>query len=183
MKAIIYKLMGYGLTYYSVGVFDLEERKQAHIKWYKERNIKGCPSYCSSFEILKQGDEWDIILLEEISDNVVVLYFGLNNVLWGVNNLIKTVVEPVAFLAVDPTARTIFRLLPYAKKLAAVKNDVAVLESGLPKRLTKVISLSTCVIVSAGPHLNAPANAPAVVRTEGTTVVWSTSETFTPGEI
>lgn len=35
----------------------------------------------------------ELKLLEEISDNVVVLYFGLNNVLWGVNNLIKTVVE------------------------------------------------------------------------------------------
>jgi hypothetical protein len=65
MKGIIYKIIGYGLTYYGEGVFDLEERKQSHVKWYNERNIKGCPSYCSSFEILKQGNDWDIILLEE----------------------------------------------------------------------------------------------------------------------
>jgi hypothetical protein len=35
----------------------------------------------------------------------------------------------------------------------------------------------------AGPQLNAPAKAPAVVSTEGMTVVKSTSETVTPGDI
>jgi len=66
MKGIIYKIVGYGLTYYGHGIYDLEERKQSHIKWYNERNVKGRPRYCSSFEILKQGNEWDILLLEEM---------------------------------------------------------------------------------------------------------------------
>jgi hypothetical protein len=47
----------------------------------------------------------------------------------------------------------------------------------------EIISLSICTILPTGPHKNVPAAAPAVVSTEGTTVVKSTSDTFTPGEI
>jgi hypothetical protein len=65
-KGIIYKIVGYGKTYYGHSISNLEEIRNTHIKWFKERNIIGCPSYSSSFEILKQGDDWNIILLEEI---------------------------------------------------------------------------------------------------------------------
>jgi hypothetical protein len=74
-------------------------------------------------------------------------------------------------------------LLPYDKKLAAVKKETAEFESGVPNLLDKVISLSTKINLFAGPQTKVPANAPAVVRIEGTTVVKSTSDTFTPGEI
>ena len=75
------------------------------------------------------------------------------------------------------------RVIDPETKLDAVKNETAESVSGLPNTLDRVNSLSTKTILSAGPHVNVPANAPAVVRTEGTTVVRSTSETFTPGEI
>jgi hypothetical protein len=88
----------------------------------------------------------------------------------------------IALLLVEATARTTLKLLPYAKKDAAVKKDVAELEFGLPNTLIKLSSLSTRITLSAGPHAKVPAKAPAVVSTDGTTVVKSTSETFTPGE-
>lgn len=35
----------------------------------------------------------ELDLLQTVSDNVIVLYFGLDSILWGVNNLIKSFVE------------------------------------------------------------------------------------------
>ena len=54
--------------------------------------------------------------------------------------------------------------------------------SDYPKIFDNVISLSTKTTLSIGPHLKYPAKAPDVVNTEGTTVVRSISDTFTPGE-
>jgi CO dehydrogenase/acetyl-CoA synthase epsilon subunit len=71
---------------------------------------------------------------------------------------------------------TTCKLLPYAKKEAAVKKDTAELESGLPNVFVKVISESTRILLFTGPHIKGPAVAPAVVKIEGTTVVKSTSE-------
>jgi hypothetical protein len=102
-------------------------------------------------------------------------------------------VLPVVELIVDePTARTTWRLLPYAKKFAAEKKDTPVfatpeaadvLAEGCPNTDANSFSVVTSVLFSAGPHWKSPTNAPAVVDTEGTTVVKSTSDTFTPGEI
>jgi CO dehydrogenase/acetyl-CoA synthase epsilon subunit len=72
--------------------------------------------------------------------------------------------------------RTTCKLLPYAKKEAAVKKEADVLLFGLPKVLTKVISESTRILLFTGPQTKGPAIAPAVVKIEGTTVVKSTSE-------
>jgi hypothetical protein len=88
----------------------------------------------------------------------------------------------VALNDVVATDRTTLKLFPYDKKDAAVKKDTAELESGLLKTLIRDNSLSIKITLSTGPHAKVPANAPAVVSTEGTTVVKSTSETFTPGE-
>ena len=79
-------------------------------------------------------------------------------------------------------ARTTCKLLPYAKKDAAVKNDAAVLLSGALKVLTRTFSDPTLLSVFTGPQLKAPAYAPAVVRTEGTTVVKLVSVVITPGD-
>jgi hypothetical protein len=57
-----------------------------------------------------------------------------------------------------------------------------VLESGLPNVLDKVTSLSIRTTLLAGPQTKDPEKAPAVVKTEGTTVVKSTSDTLTPGD-
>ena len=95
------------------------------------------------------------------------------------------VCEPVlaeALYVYTFAVRTTLKLLPYAKKLAAVKNDTAEFASGSPNVFLRVISLSTNTTLLAGPHENVPAKAPAVVRTDGTTVVKSISDTFTPGE-
>ena len=89
----------------------------------------------------------------------------------------------VALIVFESAARTTVKLFPYAKNEAAVKNETAVFVFGCPKVLAKVISLSIRILLFTGPHAKFPAKAPAVVRTEGTTVVKSTSETFTPGEI
>jgi len=88
----------------------------------------------------------------------------------------------VALFAVEPTERTTLKSEPYCKKFAAVKNDVAVLLSGLPNISTNWTSLLIVIISFTGPQLKFPAKPPIVVAVEGTTVVRSTSETFTPGD-
>jgi hypothetical protein len=78
----------------------------------------------------------------------------------------------IAFFAAESfTTRTSFKLLPYAKKFAAVKNDVKFPSSGAPKIFTKLFSESTVITSPTGPHFKTPANAPAEVATEGTIAV------------
>ena len=83
-------------------------------------------------------------------------------------------------------------MLPYAKKFAAEKKETPVLavpelDATLAEGVSNIdansVSDVTNVLFSAGPHWKSPTNAPAVVDTEGTTVVKSTSDTLTPGEI
>jgi hypothetical protein len=80
------------------------------------------------------------------------------------------------------TTRTKFKLFPYDKKFAAVKKYPAVVSLGVPNCSTSLASDSTDVTLLTGPHAKAPENAPAVVATEGTTVLLSYSVTKTPGE-
>ena len=64
MKGIIYKIEGYGLTYYGSTIQPLYERKANHKSQYKNKD-KG-RSFCSSWLILERGDDWIIEPIEEI---------------------------------------------------------------------------------------------------------------------
>lgn len=64
MKGIIYKIEGYGLTYYGSTIQPLYERKANHKSQYKNRE-KG-RNYCSSWVILEKGDDWTIEKIEDI---------------------------------------------------------------------------------------------------------------------
>lgn len=68
MTGKIYKLVGYGLTYYgSVNNVSLSDRKSKHKYDHKcFKNGKG--RYVSSFDIIEKGDDWDIELVEEVED-------------------------------------------------------------------------------------------------------------------
>jgi hypothetical protein len=70
-------------------------------------------------------------------------------------------------------------------RLGLLGDDLGVSGEGYWRRswFTKSTSFVTSVLCSTGPQTNEPANAPAVVDTAGTTVVKSTSEKLTPGEI
>ena len=59
-KAKIYKLVGYGLTYYGATIQSLCERKSGH-----KRNI----NKCMSKELFKLGDDIDIVLVENYPCN------------------------------------------------------------------------------------------------------------------
>jgi hypothetical protein len=63
MKGIIYKIEGYGLTYYGSTIQPLYERKANHKSQYNNRD-KG-RNYCSSWLILEKGDDW---IIEKIED-------------------------------------------------------------------------------------------------------------------
>ncbi len=69
MKGIIYKIEGYGLTYYGSTLQLLCERKASHKSQYKNRD-KG-RNFCSSWLILEKGDDWTIEPVEEIEINDV----------------------------------------------------------------------------------------------------------------
>ena len=63
----IYKIVGYGLTYYGSTIQLLSDRKSTHVSQYKEWVIRGEDSWkCASYDILKQGDEWEMVLLETV---------------------------------------------------------------------------------------------------------------------
>ena len=63
----IYKIEGYGLTYYGSTIQLLSDRKSTHKTQYNEWVRRGEDSWkCASYDILKQGDEWDMTLLETI---------------------------------------------------------------------------------------------------------------------
>ena len=64
MKGIIYKIEGYGLTYYGSSIQNLDERKYNHKSQFKNRD-KG-RNYCSSWIIFEKGDDWTMKQIEEI---------------------------------------------------------------------------------------------------------------------
>ena len=65
MTGKIYKLVGYGLTYYgSVNKVSLPDRKSKH-KYDHKCFKQGKGSYISSFDILEKGDDWNIELVED----------------------------------------------------------------------------------------------------------------------
>ena len=67
MSGKIYKITGYGLTYYGSTKRTLNYRKNRHKDTYKRYKL-GNTNYTSSYEILSQGDDWDIELVEEVED-------------------------------------------------------------------------------------------------------------------
>jgi hypothetical protein len=67
MKGIIYKIEGYGLTYYGSTIQKLNERKANHKSQYKNRD-KG-RKFCTSWLIIEKGDDWTIEQVEEIEIN------------------------------------------------------------------------------------------------------------------
>lgn len=60
----IYKIVGYGLTYYGSTKVDLKSRKSKHL-YDTKKYLSGKGKYVSSCEIIKQGDDWDIKLVED----------------------------------------------------------------------------------------------------------------------
>jgi hypothetical protein len=61
MKGIIYKIEGYGLTYYGSTIQPLSERKASHKSKFKNNGL-----YCSSWEIFKNGDDWEMTKIEDV---------------------------------------------------------------------------------------------------------------------
>jgi hypothetical protein len=73
MAGKIYKLVGYGLTYYgSVNNVSLPDRKSKHKYDYK-RFKNGNGHYISSFDIIEKGDDWDIEIVEDNIENEQLL--------------------------------------------------------------------------------------------------------------
>jgi len=67
MTGKIYKLIGYGLTYYGSTTDLLCNRKGKHKYDYKRfKNGKG--KYITSFDIIEKGDDWYIEAVEEVED-------------------------------------------------------------------------------------------------------------------
>lgn len=67
MTGKIYKLVGYGLTYYGSTNADLETRKSKHKNHYKLFQ-EGKMRYITAYDILEKGGDWDIELIEEVED-------------------------------------------------------------------------------------------------------------------
>jgi hypothetical protein len=88
-----------------------------------------------------------------------------------------TGVAPVTFAARETQRRFV-----YDKKFAAVKKVSPLKLVGLPNLETNMFSESTNTLSPIGPQRKTPAKAPSVVATDGTTVVRSISDTFTPGD-
>ena len=65
MKGKIYKIEGYGLTYYGSTIQNLNDRKYTHVSAYKNRHLRP-DRLCMSWVILDKGDDWIIELIEEI---------------------------------------------------------------------------------------------------------------------
>ena len=68
---LIYKIVGYGLTYYGSTIQLLSDRKSTHITQYRMWVNRGEDAWkCASYDILKQGDEWEMIVLETIITDI-----------------------------------------------------------------------------------------------------------------
>ena len=63
MTGKIYKLVGYGLTYYGSTIDTLPNRKSKHKNHYKLHQ-EGKQNYLTSFDIIEKGNDWDIELVE-----------------------------------------------------------------------------------------------------------------------
>ena len=64
---LIYKIVGYGLTYYGSTIQLLSDRKSTHITQYRMWVNRGEDAWkCASYDIFKQGNEWEIIVLETV---------------------------------------------------------------------------------------------------------------------
>jgi hypothetical protein len=90
--------------------------------------------------------------------------------------------ETTGVAPVTSAARETHRRFVYDRKFAAVKNVSPLKLVGLPNLETSAFSESIRTLSPIGPQRNTPAKAPSVVATEGTTVVRSISDTFTPGD-
>jgi len=64
MTGKIYKLVGYGLTYYGSTNDTLPNRKSKHKNHYKLHQ-EGKQNYLTSFDIVEKGNDWDIELVED----------------------------------------------------------------------------------------------------------------------
>ena len=67
MTGKIYKLQGYGLTYYGSTNSSLGTRKSHHKNCYK-RFLDGKDRRNTALDIIEKGDDWDIELVEEVED-------------------------------------------------------------------------------------------------------------------
>jgi hypothetical protein len=72
MTGKIYKLVGYGLTYYGSTNSSLGTRKSHHKNCYK-RFLEGKDNRNTALDILEKGDDWDIELVEEVEDGYQLL--------------------------------------------------------------------------------------------------------------
>jgi hypothetical protein len=63
MKGTIYKISGYGLTYYGSTIQPLYERKSKHITSFRNKCSK---NHCTSWLIFEKGDDWTIEPIEEV---------------------------------------------------------------------------------------------------------------------
>jgi hypothetical protein len=94
----------------------------------------------------------------------------------------KMAVPAAALSAPVLDERTTLRVLPYIKKLAALRNVELVVRSGDPNAATSSASEPTVTMSFAGPQLNEPAIAPVDIETPGTELEASISFDCTPGE-
>ena len=63
----IYKITGYGLTYYGSTTKELSHRKYMHKVLYKAY-LNNTAKFITVFNILEKGNEWDIELVENIDN-------------------------------------------------------------------------------------------------------------------
>jgi hypothetical protein len=64
MTGKIYKLVGYGLTYYGSTTDLICNRKAKHKNHYKLHQ-EGGQNYLTAFDIIEKGNDWDIELVED----------------------------------------------------------------------------------------------------------------------
>ena len=100
MTGKIYKLVGYGLTYYGSTKSTLGVRKSGHKQSYKT-HMSGKGNYLSSHDILGKGNDWDIELVEEVEDLANLLdregFYINNNECVNIQTSILTVEERKAY--------------------------------------------------------------------------------------
>jgi len=64
----VYKITGYELTYYGSTKMTLNARKKSHKVGYERYKLGKLRVRTSSYDILEQGDDWDIELVEEVEE-------------------------------------------------------------------------------------------------------------------
>ncbi len=73
MAGRIYKITGYGLTYYGSTKKTLNARKQDHKQDCKRYKLGKIRNRTSSYDILEQGTDWTIELVEIVEDDTQLL--------------------------------------------------------------------------------------------------------------